>query len=322
MYDTVSQLGVDIGGSGVRVAAFEPDRLGRFVASDAKELAYEGRGVAECLARCIELLASEADLNGASAILGIAAPGVQTEDGRGLVQARNIPAEEHLLDELATRLQERGLDSVTVPQRLVIDALAALFGETVAAGGLLPGVHEALFIGPGSGLAEARLVDGEAMPVGGTRAVDLPPVRDDGTCADLEEEASLGGLVSRWRDSGPASGGRELSIEAAAESGSPTARAHLERFAAALVRVIEVRSSVLEELRGAGDSQPVILMRTRRGEFFANAAVQSIVVPLLRAAAGRQGATLIVPDRPVSSHVACAGALALTLRSTTPPQIP
>jgi hypothetical protein len=129
--------------------------------------------------------------------------------------------------------------------------------------------------------------------------------------------------VRRWRASVPAEEGRELPIERAAEAGCAAARAQLERFAAALVQVIEVRAGLLEDLRKSGAGRPpALLVRTRRGEFFANVAVQAIVVPALRAAAARRAVRLVVPERPASPLAACAGALALTLRVPTPPMLP
>lgn len=285
----------------------------------AHELPRDGRALAQSVAACIEAVVSQAPhALSVRTTIGIAAPGPKTDDGRGIAHARYLEPQPTLLEDLESALHLRGLDSIGLPQRLVSDAQAALFGETVVLGGLLTGPRDTLFVGPGSGLAEALLVNGSLQTVGGPRASELPPTLTDGACSDLEEEVSLGGVVRRWNDH---QGGRTQleTIEAAAVRGDETATCHLERFAAGLERVIEVRSSLLEELRGPDDSvSPALLVRTRRGKFFANPAVQAIVVPRLREAAQRCGATLVVPEQPASPHAACAGALALTLRDSSP----
>lgn len=314
MSGALSGLGVDVGGSGVRVAGFRAAGEGRLALTRAHELGHDGRPLAEVLARGLEACAASLSAGSIPSLpIAIAAPGRKTADGRGIARARNLAAAPQLLDELELALGRRGLRAWALAEALVSDAHAALLGETVVVGGLLVGVERALFLGPGSGLAEAVLWGGLPRDVNGPRAADLAPLREEGVCADLEDETSLAGLSHRWRATARDGQRRALSIEAAAEGGDGNARALLERFAEALALLVDARAEDLADLGAPGEGEPpALLVRTRAGKFFANAAVQAIVVPVLRAAALRHGARLVVPERPSDPWAACAGALAVS----------
>ena len=115
--------------------------------------------------------------------LGFATAGPKTTDGRGIALWRRGPRNAHLLDELLAGLGERGLAPARPTARLVDDSLAAVTGEQVAALGQLRGVQTAMVLAPGTDLAEAYLVHGEATgrPAGLAPAWELPDPGTGGT---------------------------------------------------------------------------------------------------------------------------------------------
>lgn len=311
--DSTIGVGVDIGGAGVRATVFSRASDGAFTAQASEERAHAGHDLHEGLAECLAALSPH--LSGTPVPVAIGAPGAKTSDGRGIERARNVASAPRLLDSLTRELAERGVSAFTLPRRLESDALAALLGETVVEGGRLRRVRDALFLGPGSGVAEAELRGGQPQRVEGPRLAAAPPTVLDGAFPDLEAEASLAGLAEAWR---ARCGPDAPEVETAAAAGDADARAALERFARALCRVIELRAPRLAALRASAGSPPALLVRTRRGSFFASAAVQAIVVPRLAGAAEACGAALVASGTPASPHAACAGALAFALRDLEP----
>jgi len=307
--DSTIGVGVDIGGSGIRATLFSRASNGALEPQASEERAHAGQGLHQGVTECLAALRPH--LTGTAVPVGIGAPGAKTSDGRGIERARNVAPEPRLLDTLTRALAGRTAGAFALPCRLESDALAALAGETVVEGGLLRRDRDALFVGPGSGVAEAELREGELHRVEGPRLAEEAPTVADGAFPDLEAEASLAGLVAAWR-SRCADGA--LEVEDAAAAGDARACAALERFGGALERVIELRRSLIAALGAREGRPPALLVRTRRGSFFASDAVQAIVVPRLAAACDACGAALVVPRVPASEHAACAGALELALR--------
>lgn len=100
----------------------------------------------------------------ALARLGVAAAGPKTTDGRGVALWRRGPRMPRFLDELLAALAARGITPAAPVEALVDDSVAAVLGERLAAGGALRDVEDALYLGPGTDLAEAWLVSGVAGP--------------------------------------------------------------------------------------------------------------------------------------------------------------
>ncbi len=313
-------IGVDLGGSGVRATRFggEHPWAGLPGATVERPLMEDGpvESIASAVAQLCSVSPSESEVQ---VRLGIAAPGHKTADGRGIDHATNLPRVPGLLDELSRVLRLKGVQGLELPGRLVSDSLAALLGETLVPGGLLAGEGEVLFLGPGTGLGEAKLSGGEVLPTSGTRAAELAPVQEEESCKNLEDEVSLGGLVGLWQRHAPDQASRALPIEEAARAGQAVACSLLSRFATALCEVIDHRRDDLASLRrAAGTRPPCLLIRTRRGKFFSEPAVNAIVVPPLLESARRHGVRLVIPVQPASPHAGCAGALALSLREAPP----
>lgn len=96
--------------------------------------------------------------------LAIATAGPKTEDGRGIALWRRGPRVPHLLDDLLAELARQGFLPAATPTRLFDDGAAAAAGELAATNGSLHGITEALYIGPGTGVAEAYISGGQLAP--------------------------------------------------------------------------------------------------------------------------------------------------------------
>lgn len=315
-------VGIDVGGSGLRCAAFRPGATRGLLAAVGSLDAEHGRGaLADAIATTVANLLSSLGAEHAAdkqLVVGVAAPGLKTNDERGIASARYLDASPHLLDELAQALQSYRLPPLQLAPILASDAEAALVGETTHEAGVLHGVESALFLGPGTGLAEARLQHGLPVPVAGPRAAKSPITNDDGTLSDLETECSLTVLNSRWRGRARAEVGR---VEDAAASGDSRASALMIRFAEALGRVIALR---LRNWNPPARTPIVVHVHAREDSFFRHQSVRELVVPVLRAAAQERGAVLaeraeLAPgSQRFTGHIACAGALALGLAQSRP----
>jgi hypothetical protein len=131
-------------------------------------------------------------------LLGVAMPGLKTPDGRGLAWLRNGPRAPRFLELVEQHLAARVAAWFAPAQGLFSDAVAALEGERAAEGGLLRGLRGAWYVGGGTGLAEAALIDGRAVGLddarlGWTRAWEL----DAGAGATFEQRLSMAALVER-----------------------------------------------------------------------------------------------------------------------------
>ena len=96
--------------------------------------------------------------------LAIATAGPKTADGRGIELWRRGPRAPQLLDDLLASLAAKGFAPEPPPTRLFDDGIAAAAGELFAADGALFGAREALYIGPGTGVAEAYVSGGRLAP--------------------------------------------------------------------------------------------------------------------------------------------------------------
>ena len=180
-------------------------------------------------------------------LLGVAMPGLKTADGRGLAWLRHGPRAPRFLDDVFERLAPRVADWLAPPQGLFSDAVAALEGERVAEGGLLAGLRGAWYLGGGTGLAEAALVDGRAVAVddarlGWPRAWEL----EAGAGASFEQRLSMAALVERC-------GGFPE-----ARAGDLRVRAVLAEAARDLAWLVELRARAWREA-GLGELERVVV---------------------------------------------------------------
>ena len=109
--------------------------------------------------RRLDRIAASVEQLGGCSHLALAVPGLRSPDGRGIVVARNGPRIPGLLSGLEQRL---GL----VGSHLCGDGLAGAAGELCGWGGVLGGLSSGLYLGGGTGLAEALVVGGQVSELG------------------------------------------------------------------------------------------------------------------------------------------------------------
>lgn len=180
-------------------------------------------------------------------LLGVAMPGLKTPDGRGLLWLRNGPRAPRFLELIEQRLAPRVEAWFAPAQGLFSDAVAALEGERACEGGLLRDLRGAWYVGGGTGLAEAALIDGRAVALddqrlGWTRAWEL----DAGGGASFEQRLSMAALVERC-------GGFPE-----ARPDDARVRAVLAEAARDLARLVELRARAWSAA-GLGELQRVVV---------------------------------------------------------------
>lgn len=95
--------------------------------------------------------------------IGIGMPGTKTADKRGITVMNNGPRMPRLLDVLERRLDMAGMDHVTLME-LGNDNTYCGLGELHAKTGMLKNTTHALYIGGGTGIADAIVLDGQLVP--------------------------------------------------------------------------------------------------------------------------------------------------------------
>jgi len=315
-------LGVDIGGSEVGLGGMSRLSSGELVPRYVIHTVGSSQGPVGLILDVLEFLTgADPEVFETTCVMGVAAPGFKTDDGRGIARARNREPEPTFLDDLEEALGAAGFDRLRVGPRLHSDAAAALVGEGVVEEGFLRGEEDVLFLQPGTGLAEALLVGGEVRPIEGPRAWELPPTVAAQDYGDLEHQVSLRRMLERL-DLVVAAEGSELGdFEGAVERGNVDACLALSRMAEGLAQLVEQRAECLAELCASSpQGSPAVALRTSHGRLFSAPAVRRIVLPPVREAAERHGARLLVPEAQVEQGAACAGALELTLRDLQEPR--
>jgi hypothetical protein len=183
-------------------------------------------------------------------VLGIAAAGMKTRDGRGICAARNGPRIPDYLETLAEELAD--VRFAAFPGRLWSDGDCSGFGER--AGGALADVQHGYYLGGGTGLAESLLLDGEVVLL--DDGLDWFPKAWQLECPAGETfEALLGfdAINATWRKAaGPLAPPHP---ERAAAEGSSQARLLMQGWAESLaelllhrVRAVDARKRVLERI--------------------------------------------------------------------------
>jgi len=97
---------------------------------------------------------------GARFRVGICMPGLKTADGRGIAVMRRGPRIPDFLDRLEALVAGRGIELARPVTRLSSDGEACAHGERIDAQGLLRGVACAYYLGGGTGIAEALVIEG------------------------------------------------------------------------------------------------------------------------------------------------------------------
>lgn len=113
----------------------------------------------EASARAIASVAGQAGRT--KVRLGICMPGLKTADGRGIAVMRWGPRIPDYLDRLEVLLAGGGLALGRSITRLSSDGEACAHGERIDARGLLREIGCAYYLGGGTGLAEALMIDGK-----------------------------------------------------------------------------------------------------------------------------------------------------------------
>ena len=113
-------------------------------------------------ADCIGAVAAE--LGRSEVLLGIAAPGRKSADGRGTIAVRNGPRVPDFAERLESLLRAAGLTLVR-QVKLRGDGVCGCAGESASVRGSFADVRNGYYVGGGTGLAEAWLVDGRAVDV-------------------------------------------------------------------------------------------------------------------------------------------------------------
>jgi hypothetical protein len=115
----------------------------------------------ESTARCVlEVARSRASK---TVLLGVAMPGVKTADGRGIAFALHGPRVENFLGHLGEHLASEGVELAAPIAGLYGDGWCCGLGERHGQSGLLKGLRTAYYVGGGTGVAEALVLDGEQV---------------------------------------------------------------------------------------------------------------------------------------------------------------
>jgi hypothetical protein len=141
----------------VRAGAFEP--VPREQAAERPASADELQRAHEWVAGATQAVLGAAG-PGFGVLLGVAMPGLKTVDGRGIAWARNGPRVPDLLDRLEQELARCGVDLAWPAAGLYSDGDCCGWGERHAVGGRFAGLRNAWYLGAGTGLADAALIDG------------------------------------------------------------------------------------------------------------------------------------------------------------------
>lgn len=138
-----------------------PTQLLAFEKGAVRPSGLEGAQARLWLEAAAQAIASVAEQAGKTRVrLGVCMPGLKTADGRGIAVMRRGPRIPDYLDHLERLLAEGGLALGRHVARLSSDGEACAHGERIDAHGLLRGIGCAYYLGGGTGLAEALVIEG------------------------------------------------------------------------------------------------------------------------------------------------------------------
>ena len=120
----------------------------------------QGQTILECCESVITKLAKTN--SGNKCLLGIGMPGIKSPDQGGIMVTNNGPRVPRFLDILEHRLRLTGLKFDPI-QKLENDSDLCGLGELYGKNGSFKGLKNALYIGTGTGIADAILLDGKII---------------------------------------------------------------------------------------------------------------------------------------------------------------
>ena len=120
----------------------------------------QGQTILECCESVITKLAKTN--SGNKCLLGIGMPGLKSPEQRGIMVTNNGPRVPRFLDALENRLRLNGLKFDPI-QKLGNDSDLCGLGELYGKNGSFRGLENALYIGTGTGIADAILLDGKII---------------------------------------------------------------------------------------------------------------------------------------------------------------
>ena len=216
-------IGVDIGGSGARAACVDWDEEGRLFVGEIHELewddgfepvplkeqltypgevtAFEEVSSGARVARLADLILSCTDWS--YLFCHVAAPGLLTEDGSGILAWRNGPRRMTLIPDLERALRSKRQNLECWVRPICPDSVACALGEHHAHGGALRGVSNALCIAGGSGVGEGLIVEGRCYALNEL----APPLARaweliGGGDASIEDQVAPARVLEAWRRAG------------------------------------------------------------------------------------------------------------------------
>lgn len=277
-------IGVDGGASGLRAARVARGDAGVELAGPVAERSLDGGDAVELLAAVVAEAAGDArDLT-----LGVCMPGLRTADQRGIERANHGVVVADLLDRVEERLAAQGLRP-RPGARLVGDGVAGAAGELHGAGGHLRGLDSGYYVGVGTGVAEALVVDGR---VHGLDELGVPRAWELG----LEDTISVSGINARAGTEDPegrATGSLSLAAVGAFTGALRTlaelVARRVESHAPARVVVAQRLALIL-----SGNAELDSLLRQRLGAV--GVAADRVVLSRLRAAPLLGAAVLGAPE--------------------------
>ncbi len=108
--------------------------------------------------------------SGKPVVMGIGLPGLKTPDRRGISAMANGPRMPRFLDHLEGLLKDQGLTTLRPVHALGSDADYCGLGEHWGDTGMMRDVGNAYYLGIGTGVADALLLQGEIVPFDATKA--------------------------------------------------------------------------------------------------------------------------------------------------------
>lgn len=200
--------------------------------------------------------------------VGVCMPGLKTAGERGICVLRHGPRMPLFAEELERELASLGFELVARIARLIGDGEACGLGELHADGGHFRGVAQAYYVGGGTGVAEAILLDGSVRTldaVGARRAWEL--VRDDGAC--FEDLVSMKGINARAElVSRPTT---DEHVEQRAAGGDELAVQSLLHAADALAELVALRIRAFREAPGGPRTLERVVIGQRTATLLADA---------------------------------------------------
>ncbi|MDE2021882.1 MAG: ROK family protein [Patescibacteria group bacterium] len=199
--------------------------------------------------------------------LGVCMPGLKTPDSRGISVLRNGPRMPRFADILEDELSLHGIRLVAGIPHLIGDGEACGLGERLACGGLFRGVENAYYVGGGTGVAEAMLLEGTVSVLDQIDLLRAWEMRNSaGICyEDLIAQKHMNDRYERYA-------GRKLravdGLEKSAVAGDPMAIRVFKEAADALADLIEVRTVSFRYLGGRPRKLQRVVLGQHTGRLF------------------------------------------------------